>query len=161
LPLRLLNLEAMKLLQIGLQHNSNGQGGTQSRSLNYLYARVSTQFNNLFLHFENWYRIPEKQKDHITDHKGDDNPDYIDYYGDGSIEASYLWKKNIFSLLYRYNFTDIDKGAFTASWSFPLKDILGNDKVYGYLKYFDGYGESLIDYNRRVQRIGLGVQFSR
>lgn len=161
MPLQLQSAPSLKLLQLGLRHNSNGQGGLQSRSLNYLYARVSAQFKHLFVHLQNWYRIPEARKKDPSDHRGDDNPDYIDHYGHGSVELQYLYQKQLFSLLYRYNLKDASKGAYTLSWSFGLEYLLGNDHVYGFIKYFDGYGESLIDYNRRVRRLGIGIQFSR
>jgi phospholipase A1 len=38
------------------------------------------------------------------------------------------------------------------TWSFP---VAGN--LRGYLEIFNGYGESLIDYNHRATYLGLGV----
>jgi len=40
-------------------------------------------------------------------------------------------------------------------WSFPLSTNLR-----GYVRYFEGYGHSLIDYNYRQQVFGLGIIFT-
>lgn len=45
-----------------------------------------------------------------------------------------------------------DFGAGELGWLFPF----GKSGVYGYVKYFTGYGESLIDYNRRTDKVGIG-----
>ena len=50
-----------------------------------------------------------------------------------------------------------DRGAVEAGWSFPLGNY---PYLKGYIQYFYGYGESLIDYDRRVNRIGIGISLN-
>ena len=46
------------------------------------------------------------------------------------------------------------RGAVELGWSFPVFDY---PYLKGYVQYFYGYGESLIDYDRKVNRIGVGI----
>jgi phospholipase A1/A2 len=40
-------------------------------------------------------------------------------------------------------------------WSFPLTDDIKALSLH--LQYFDGYGESLIDYNHKLHSFGIGI----
>jgi phospholipase A1 len=44
-----------------------------------------------------------------------------------------------------------NRGAVQMEWAFPLFRW-----VSGYVQYFNGYGESLLDYNASSSRIGAG-----
>lgn len=136
---------------VGIVHQSNGQGGVLSRSWNRLFANFVVERENFALTFKPWYRLPEDDED-------DDNPDITDYLGHYEIRAAYKWKENVFSIMSRNNLeSGFEKGAVEVAWSFPLWDY---PYLKGYVQYFSGYGESLIDYNHYVNRIGIGFALS-
>ena len=127
---------------IGLNHQSNGQSGTLSRSWNRLYAQVGLEKGGLSATARVWKRLNESD---------DDNPDLVDYMGRGDLALAYRRDGHIYSSTLRYNF-HTNRGAVLAGWAFPLA---GNLK--GYAQFFGGYGQSLIDYNYFQRSLGLGV----
>ncbi|MFI7939755.1 phospholipase A, partial [Acinetobacter baumannii] len=77
-----------------------------------------------------------------------------DYVGRGDLTAFYKWKQNDFSLMLRHSLKggDDSHGAVQFDWAFPI-----SGKLRGHFQLFNGYGESLIDYNHRATYAGLGV----
>ena len=137
-----------RLLNLGLVHQSNGRGAALSRSWNRVYTQFGFERGNLALLVRPWYRIPERD--------GDDNPDIEDYLGHGDLLAVYSKGRNTYSLLLRNNFrTSDNRGALKLNWNFPLYG-----RLRGYVQYFNGYGESLIDYNHSQQSLGIGVSLT-
>lgn len=136
---------------IGLNHMSNGQGGSLSRSWNRMYGFFAFERGNMAVLLKPWMRIEEDSED-------DDNPDITDYYGHGELWLTYSHQKHTFSFMTRNNLeSGFSKGAVELGWSFPLFDY---PYLKGYIQYFSGYGESLIDYDRYVNRIGVGLQLT-
>jgi len=135
----------------GLNHQSNGRGGDLSRSWNRIFAWLTVERGNLAMSIKPWYRIPESDSD-------DDNPDIGDYMGHYELSASYKWGENVFSLMSRNNLeSGFSKGAVQASWSFPLWDW---PYLKGYVQWFSGYGQSLIEYDQYANTIGIGFSLT-
>jgi phospholipase A1 len=150
------NSEILKGYKISLMHHSNGRNNENSRSWNRLYVEGYLQLSKVFLIPKLWYRIPEESKD-------DDNSDIHNFYGYGDITILYPYKKHTFELMIRNNLKSAsrNKGAVALDWTFPLLDIIPTNNFYGFVHIFSGYGDSLIDYNKEVNRIGFGITFSR
>ncbi len=140
-----------RFINLGLVHQSNGRSEGLSRSWNRVYTQFGFERDNLALLIRPWVRLPE------SDGGGDDdNPDIEDYMGHGDVLAVYRKGRNAYSLLLRNNFkTSENRGALKLNWSFPLYG-----RLKGYVQYFNGYGESLIDYNHKQQSFGLGVSLT-
>lgn len=138
-----------RFVNFGFDHQSNGQAQGLSRSWNRVYAQFGFERGNLALLIRPWVRIPESGQ-------SDDNPDIQNYMGHGDVLAIYRKGRNAYSLLLRNNLkTSNNRGALKLNWSFPL-----HGRLKGYVQYFNGYGESLIDYNYKQQTLGLGISLT-
>ncbi|MCJ7501340.1 phospholipase A, partial [bacterium] len=61
-------------------------------------------------------------------------------------------KDHSFTMMLRNNLRSDNRGAVEVGWSYPLKG-----RMKGYLQIFEGYGESLVDYDYRMTRVGMGI----
>jgi len=144
------------LTRFGFEHESNGRSQLLSRSWNRIYAGVGFAKKDWAVYVQPWYRIGEEEKVDDGDPstppppKGDDNPDIEDFLGNYELFGVYSYKNVEFTGMTRYNFEE-GNGAVEVGMSFPLWG-----RLKGYVQYFNGYGESLIDYNYQVERIGVG-----
>ena len=149
---------ALKRYQIGLLHESNGRNGLNSRSWNRIYLQGYYEYKGITFIPRIWYRIPERGKRYPLDANGDDNPDIWNYLGYGDLKVIIPYKTNLFSFKFRDNLkTSGNKGSVLFDWSFPIN----KKSLYLYMQVFSGYGESLIDYNKRNNKIGIGFSISR
>lgn len=62
---------------------------------------------------------------------------------------------NLYSFTVRNNLRSDNRSAIELSWSFPVYR-----SIRASIRYFNGYGESLINYNRSSQSLGLGFLFT-
>jgi phospholipase A1 len=141
---RLLGLKG-RFLNVGFNHQSNGRSEPLSRSWNRVVANAGFDRGPVALILSAWYRIPEKDVD-------DDNPGIEDFMGYGQLTAYWFLGNHRLGVDLRNNLDFRDnRGAVQLEWAFPLTRW-----VNGYVRYFNGYGESLLDYNASSNRIGAG-----
>jgi phospholipase A1 len=147
-----LDVIGLKAFSLGYHHVSNGQSeeNNTSRSWNRLYLNTYFQWHRLFTELKVWYRIPE-------DSDNDDNPDILDYYGHGMLKFSYIYDKSLTRLYWRQNF-QTGRGSAELEFTYPF---FGSENLFFYLQGFTGYGQSLIDYDRYTNQVGLGLSISR
>lgn len=135
------------VVELGFTHESNGRTEPQSRSWNRINASVTYGVGRWLFAVNPWYRIPEKRSD-------DNNPDLDRYLGYGDLWTLYkVDEARTVSLRLRNNFrTEDNHTSVELGYSFPL-----GQSVKGYIQYYNGYGESLVDYNVRIHRLGVGI----
>ena len=72
--------------------------------------------------------------------------------GYGEVIGLYELKRHRLGFMVRNVLSSPYRGAVQLDWSLPLRN-----KVRGYVQYYNGYGETLLDYNHYSNRIGIGV----
>ncbi|MCB5187524.1 phospholipase A [Methylobacillus caricis] len=142
--------------RVGLEHESNGQGGLDSRSMNVAYIRPSW-----YLDLANGKRLTLFPKIYGYLDK-EDNRDIQRYRGYVDWQVRYGREDGLMvNGLYRQGTGGYATGQLDISY--PLSDrILSRMGTFAHLQIFSGYGETLLDYNReRDMQIRLGISVSR
>jgi outer membrane phospholipase A len=143
-------------LQGGLQHESNGKDGADSRSLNTAYLRPTLTLGRddglqLTLQPRAWVYLGDLS----------DNPDIADYRGYADLRAIMGWKRGLqLSALGRMG-EDANHGSLQLDLTYPTMRIFGSFSLYLQAQYFTGYGESLLEYNRRSEAFRVGFSLYR
>jgi len=136
----------LRMLGAGAIHHSNGQDDPLSRSWNRAYLMAGAEWGKLSVIPRLWARVNNESS------SSEDNPDIEDYMGYGDIKFLYdLPEQQSLSGTLRYN-PSTNKGAAQIDYVYPL-----SKNVNGYIQLFQGYGESIIDYNHENTSIGFGI----
>ncbi|MCG8470225.1 MAG: phospholipase A [Desulfobacterales bacterium] len=142
---------------IGFEHESNGRSMPESRSWNRAYFTPFYLGDNLLLSLKFWCITPDSQKSSKDGVRDSDNPDIADFMGYGEFNAQYQFAHDQLLHLMVRGTPGRSKGAVSLTWSIPIT----RGGLFFMVRGFHGYGESLIDYNRSISRIGAGFMLSR
>ena len=135
----------LKQVDLGLSHQSNGISRPDSRSWNRLYLRFLLDAESFSLTVKPWIRLPDAGRD--------DNSDISRYLGYGEVTVSYMIRSHVVSFMFRNNLrVPRNRGAIQFDYSFPL-----TRNITSLVQWFNGYGESLIDYNKPNNRFSIGL----
>ncbi len=143
--------------QAGVRHESNGRDGLDSRSMNTIYFRPGFVFGR----FDGWNVLLAPRLSAYISDLGN-NPDIEDYRG--NLEMMAVFGRNdsfALSLLGRLG-RGGHKGSLQADLTIPVRfDRVFDFATYVLIQYWDGYGESLRDYNVRSSSIRAGFSLVR
>lgn len=140
--------------RLGAEHESNGQSGAESRSLNTLYIRPRWNFD-----LENGQRLSFYPKLQYFTNK-EENADIHRYRGFVDWQLRYGREDGlVFGGLYRLGTGNKSSGQLDISY--PISDrIFARTGAFLHLQLLSGYGETLLDYDKKndtLIRIGFSI----
>lgn len=139
-------------ITVGINHQSNGRDLPESRSWNRVYSTFIWEVEDLMVAFQPWIRIPDREKKAPDDPRGDDNPNIERYAGQFEMVVAWRNDNDTYSAVWRNNARADNRGSLELGWSFPW-----TGRARGYVQFFTGYAESLIDYQDHHNRVSIGI----
>lgn len=140
---------------LSINHQSNGQTLPLSRSWNRMILMAGVEKGERFtLTGRLWNRITDG--DEI-----DDNPEIDKLIGRGELTASWQVNKyNTLMLTFRHSMSSDANGSTRLEWLQSIGDNERSSSASGlrlHVQLFNGYGDSLVDYNRGRTVLSIGL----
>lgn len=144
-------------LQLGVQHESNGRSGDESRSLNIAYVRPTVTFGDR----SDWFvSVAPRIWSYIG--SNDDNDDIEQFRGYGDLKLVVGKGDGLQIAATGRLGADGDRGSLQVDVSYPIRKVLFDSfDVYLHGQYFTGYGESLLRYDDSDSTFRLGISLVR
>ena len=132
-----------------VEHESNGRDSIQSRSWNRISFCGSVLVNkNLMVHAKYWIPIVD----------GENNKDILDYKG--IFQGGFVYTTD--NKRWSFGLTWVKRKGwnlnFNSIWDLTWK-ISKKSNLDLFVQYYNGYGESLLDYNKFHSRLRAGIVF--
>lgn len=145
-----------RLSGIGVAHQSNGQSLPLSRSWNRVYLmgaaeKILSPTSSLNLQGKVWQRLKESSGN-------DDNPGIENYIGRAEVAGNWqINQTDSLGLTLRHSLTSQARGSAKLDWMLAPGSAPRYTGLRYHLQLFSGYGDSLVDYNRRRTVLSLGL----
>lgn len=133
---------------VGFNHQTNGQSDDEARQWDRIFADFIFAHKDYSLSARIWYPINDDNG------ASDNNHDITDYIGYHELNGRYYWNDQTFSAKTTWAFHEGHFGV-TLGWEKPITPAFSL-----YVEGFTGYGDSMIDFDERVHRIGVGFIFT-
>jgi len=144
-------------LQTGFQHESNGLGGEDSRSTNYIYAKP------IFIHYQEKNQLGIMVAPKVWAYVNNDdqtNLDLKDYRGFFDLEVK-LGRADSFVLGSHFQWAK-EGASIALDLTYPLHRFFkGNLGLYFQVEYVNALAESLLNYKERTEVVRLGFAIVR
>jgi len=137
------------LFRTGIEHQSNGRGGTYERSWNRAYFTTQYSEASWLASIKVWTLLFPGESSDLH------NPDILHYLGREQIVLA----KKCGNFTYAVEAQNIESG-FTRGYIEPTVSYHLTNYMSVYLEGFSGYGQSLIEYNHRTNSVGIGIAFN-
>ena len=145
-----------RLSGLGLVHQSNGQSLPLSRSWNRVYLmgaaeKTLGQDSGLILQGRIWDRLKESSGN-------DDNPGIENYIGRAEVTGSWqINKANTVGVTLRHSLRKEARGSARFDWMMAPASSPNYTGLRYHVQLFSGYGDSLVDYNRKRNVLSIGL----
>ena len=145
-----------RLSGIGLVHQSNGQSLPLSRSWNRVYLlgaaeKILGPHSSLSVQGRLWNRLKESSRD-------DDNPGIENYIGRAELSGSWqVNQANTLGISVRHSLRSAARGSTRLDWMMAPASSPTYTGLRYHVQFFSGYGDSLLDYNRKRNVLSVGL----
>lgn len=145
-----------RLSGLGLNHQSNGQSLPLSRSWNRVYLMGAAEKElggdaSLGLQARVWQRLRESSGK-------DDNPGIANFIGRAELAGHWQVNKvHSLGMTLRHSLRSEARGSVKLEWMKASTSIADSASLRYHVQLFSGYGDSLIDYNRRRSVLSVGL----
>lgn len=142
--------------QVGIEHESNGKGGDESRSLNTVYVQPALEIDGA-IGSAHLSVIPR-----VWAYVGSlsENPDIAQYRGYGQLRLAVTGRAE-WQVAATGRVGTSGKGSIQIDFTYPMdKILLRTFDAFLYAQFFDGWSESLLSYDERLPwqlRVGIAV----